>query len=1051
MPPRRLLWALSLFLLTGLTGVSGSAKAQPAESEARFSVLVFTKTDSTRHASIPAGVQALQELAAAHSFHVDTTSTASPFTPTRLAEYEAVAFVNTSGDVFTAAQRRAFRSYIQNGHGFIGIHAAATTEPEWDWYGQLVGARARGHSSLQPATVHVSDPVHPATRALPVVWPQSDVWYNYRPNPRGKVHVLATLDEQSYDGGTMGTDHPVAWVQTHDGGRSFYTGAGHTAERFSSPSFRTHLLGGLEWAAGVARGDAAATVNSSYEKVVLDSTTTDPMDLDVAPDGRVFYIERRGILRVWDPKTDTRSLAGNLPVSTVEEDGLLGLALAPDFAETQQLYLYYSPIEGPPRNQLSRFPVQGNRVLVERETEILRVPTQREECCHTGGSIAFGPNGDHLFLSTGDDTNPFASSGYAPIDEREGRKYWDAQRTSANTQDLRGKILRIHPQPDGHYTIPDGNLFADSSRGRPEIYTMGHRNPYRITVDSETGWLYWGDIGPDAASSDSARGPAGHDEFNQARSAGNYGWPYFIGDNKAYHDYDFSADSAGAPFAPQAPINDSPNNTGLRELPPAQPPMIWYPYGPSEEFPEMGVGSRSAMVGPVVHRSPDAPGPRGLPAYFDESLIIYEWGRNWIKEVTFDSTGHPAAINPLFPDKQFIRPMDVELGPKGRLYVLQWGNNFGGGPNSEIVRLDYYGSPERPPVADASASSPTGPARTVTFRADTTHGPDGASAFRYSWDLNDDGTAERRGPIVQYAYNRPGRYSARLTVTDSSGHSATDTVSIVVGNTAPSVSFEWPLPGGIVPFDTPIPYRLTITDPEDQSIADDRIRVRSLLGRDSHEWPLDHQSGTSGTFTVSRTDHYEPKERLFAALDVQYTDGGASGTDSLTGHAHIPLHPQRNEAEFAPITKGVQKETLQDEEEDTSRTLITAETGHYIAYPTVNLRNITGLTLRVAPMAGGRIEIRRGGPNGLILAETAVPRASPHSSAADSATTERDYSSLGKAASDWQQFSVSFSAPKGPAPLYLVFRGREEVPLLRLDWFHFEGPGMTQMPASTSE
>lgn len=1047
---RRIPRLILLLVAVGLLAVPGPASAQEPDATPRFSILVFSKTDSTRHKSIASGTQALQRLGTKHNFRVDTTAATSVFTPDRLASYEAVVFLNTSGDVMNEAQERAFEAYVRDGHGFIGIHAAATTEPDWNWYGELVGARVGNQTSVQEATVNVSDPVHPATRSLPVPWTRADAWYNYRPNPRGAVHVLATLDEQSYDGGTMGSDHPISWAHNYDGGRSFYTGIGHTKESYSDPQFRTHLLEGIEWAAGVAEGSAAATVNSSYEKVVLDSTTTDPMDLDVAPDGRVFYIERRGVLRIWDPNTQSRTLAGYLPVSITQEDGLMGLALAPSFAETGWVYLYYTPVEGPPRNQLSRFTVEGNHLDLKSEIEILRVPTQRKQCCHTGGSITFGPEGKTLYLSTGDDTNPFASSGYAPIDEREDRKYWDAQRTAANTQDLRGKILRINPQPDGSYTIPDGNLFADPERGRPEIYTMGLRNPYRITVDDETGWLYWGDIGPDAAAPDSARGPAGHDEFNQARAAGNYGWPYFVGDNKAYHEYDFAADTSGLPFNPTEPVNDSPNNSGSRVLPPAQPPMIWYPYGPSEKFPEMGVGSRSAMVGPVYHHSADSVGPHGLPAYFDDSLIIYEWGRNWIKEVTFDSTGHPAAINPLFTDKTFIRPMDVEVGPNGRLYILQWGNNFSGGPNSQIVRLDYYGSPERPPVAAASVSSPTGSVpRTVTFRADTSQ--EKSESLAYAWDFNGDGTPDRHGAKVTRTFDRPGTYTAQLTVATPNGRSATDEVAAVVGNSTPSVSIDWPLPGGIAPFDTPIPYRVTVSDPEDETIAEDRIAVESFLGRDSHELPLHIQSGATGTVEISRTGHYDPKERIFAALEARYTDGGAPEADSLQGRAHIELHPRHMEAELAPSVEGAQQETLQHEHTDQSRQVLTLKDGHHLAYPAVNLRNIDALTFQVAPMAGGRIEVRRDGPNGPLLAKTTVPTAPQNTTTADSAAAERDYSSVGTTDGDWQSIKVSVSDSTGTQALYLVVRGVDDAPLLRLDGFRFEGPGMTHAPASMEE
>ena len=164
--------------------------------------------------------------------------------------------------------------------------------------------------------------------------------------------------------------------------------------------------------------------------------------------------------------------------------------------------------------------MKGDSLDMKSEKVLLEIPVQRDQCCHTAGSIAFDAHGN-LFLSTGDNTNPFTPTGYAPIDERAGRGPWDAQKSSANTNDLRGKILRIHPEPNGTYTIPEGNLFAKGTpKTRPEIYTMGHRNPYRISVDKHTGFLYWGDVGPDAPADSADRGPAGHDEVNQARKRG---------------------------------------------------------------------------------------------------------------------------------------------------------------------------------------------------------------------------------------------------------------------------------------------------------------------------------------------------------------------------------------------------------------------------------------------------------------------------------------------------------------------------------------------------
>ena len=802
------------------------------------------------------------------------------------------------------------------------------------------------------------------------------------------------------------------------------------------------------WPAPVHAQDTSATPTvlqaGAFEKVVLDSTTTDPIELDVAPDGRVFYIERRGVIKIWHPDIQATTLAGYLPVTIEEEDGLMGLALDPRFADNRWIYLYYAPPEGPPRNQLSRFTVRGDSVDVRSEVQLLTVPTQRQECCHTGGSIAFGPDG-HLFLSTGDDTNPFASDGYAPIDERPGREPWDAQRSSANTQDLRGKILRIRPQPDGSYTIPEGNLFDDPSEGRPEIYVMGNRNPYRIAIDQETGWLYWGEVGPDAGAPDSTRGPAGHDEINQARAAGNYGWPYFVGDNKAYHDYDFATQTPGPPFDAAAPVNDSPNNTGAHILPPAQPAMIWYPYGPSEAFPEVGAGGRTAMAGPIYHYDAETVGPHGLPAYFDGSFFFYEWARNWIKEVRLDDRGQPAAINALFSEMTFIRPMDMELGPDGRLYLLEWGNDFNGGPNSKVVRLDYYGTRERPPTARATASPTTGPfPLTVTFRADGSHDPNG-DALTYAWDFDSDGAMDAHGAHARFTYQTAGTYAAQLTVTDATGRSATDEVAITAGNTAPTVAIEWPLEGGVIDFDAPIAYRIAVSDPDDAAIADEQVVVTPHVGRDSHALPLAPRTGTTGTFRITRTEHYVPKEDVFGVLEARYTDAGTSHAPPVTGRSNVTLQPRTKQAEYAALTRQMPSESLGGEN---SRTVLIAESDSaFAAYGPVNLRNIEAVTMHVAPMAGGRIEVRQDAPDGPLLADARVDSfATPALAPADSAQGHQEERKVGTAPGDWIDVTLSVTDPGGPHTLYIVVRGAGDGSLMKLDWLRFDGPGMMQRP-----
>ncbi|EPH41775.1 ThuA domain-containing protein [Streptomyces aurantiacus] len=265
--PARLITATAAAaLLIGC--VSGPAASKPdAESpggpsgrdkKAGERVLVFSKTAGFRHDSIPDGIAAIKNLGAAHGFTVDATENAGAFTVKNLARYDAVVWLSTTGDVLNGKQQSAFESYIRAGGGYVGVHAAADTEYDWPFYGRLAGAYFQSHPAIQDAKVDVEDHAHPATAHLGPVWERTDEWYNYRSNPRERARVLASLDESSYSGGSMGGDHPIAWCQgSVEGtpGRSFYTGGGHTKESFAEPAFRRHLLGGIRYAIGAAQAD----------------------------------------------------------------------------------------------------------------------------------------------------------------------------------------------------------------------------------------------------------------------------------------------------------------------------------------------------------------------------------------------------------------------------------------------------------------------------------------------------------------------------------------------------------------------------------------------------------------------------------------------------------------------------------------------------------------------------------------------------------------------------------------------------------------------------
>ncbi|MEL6674305.1 MAG: PQQ-dependent sugar dehydrogenase [Bacteroidota bacterium] len=583
----------------------------------------------------------------------------------------------------------------------------------------------------------------------------------------------------------------------------------------------TRLIGTNSYDPSLRSSPRAPEANR-FTREVLDSVMIEPMEMAILPDQRVIYIERRGKMKLYDPHTERTTLMHEFDVcvSGNYEDGLLGLALDPNFSENHFFYLYYSPGSDCQRAQtLSRFTMyQGDSLILASEKVILEVPVQRQTCCHSGGSITFGPDGN-LWLSTGDNTSSKESDGYSPLDDRPGRGPYDAQKSSGNTHDLRGKILRIRPNKFGRYDIPDGNLFPkDGSQGAPEIYVMGARNPFRIAVDHATGFVYWGDVGPDVGVA-GKYGPESYDEFNQARSPGNYGWPYFVGDNYAYRSRDFATDQVGDFYNPQAPRNLSPNNKGSKVLPPARPAYMWYPKGTSENFPFLGQGSNSAMAGPIYHQEQyQLNGQSSFPAYFEDKWFIYEWARSWIQVVTFKPNGDLAQAEPFLPDMPLSKPIDMEFGPDGSLYVLEYGANyFADNPDARLVKITYSAE-NRAPQARVEASVIAGKAPLkVDFSAAESFDYDPKDSLYFSWHFTDTAAVQAEGPQASFTFEEPGVYPVWVKVRDQEGATTTAPINIQVGNAPPSV--EIALAGNRSFFGGPISqsYQVSIADPEDQT------------------------------------------------------------------------------------------------------------------------------------------------------------------------------------------------------------------------------------------
>ena len=241
---------IAVTITLAFTALAFAGSSQP---QTKPRVLLFTKTTGFRHASIPHAVRAIRELGGRSGFAVDATENGGAFTDANLRRYRAVVFLLTTGDVLDPGQQAAFERFVRRGGGYAGVHSATDTEYDWPWYGRLVGAYFRNHPQIQTATVRVENRRHPSTVALPRRWSRTDEWYGFARNPRGSVRVLATLDESTYapGPGAMGADHPIAWSHEFEGGRAWYTGGGHTDEAYEEPLFRSHLLHGIRYAAGL--------------------------------------------------------------------------------------------------------------------------------------------------------------------------------------------------------------------------------------------------------------------------------------------------------------------------------------------------------------------------------------------------------------------------------------------------------------------------------------------------------------------------------------------------------------------------------------------------------------------------------------------------------------------------------------------------------------------------------------------------------------------------------------------------------------------------------
>jgi cytochrome c len=1027
-----------------------------------FKLLVFTETAGFVHGSIPAGITAINQLAVEHDFDVTQTNDSAVLI-SQLATHDVVLFLNTTGDVFNATEEAAFKAWYQNGGGYVGIHAATDTEKDWQWYTDMVGAKFANHPAVQVGTVDFLDQAHPITSVIDpatnqrvIEWTVSEEWYNFTASPRGNVHVLAHLnaaivsenieepDRPGVTGTTHGNDHPIMWCHEFDGGYSAYLGPGHANATYSDPIFRGLMINAIEWAAGLSQGDSEATIDANYEKIVLDPTVSNPMSIDIDSTGKVYLLERKGAVKVHDQVTGQTRVIGNLNAHSGGEYGLLGITLAPDFNTSRQLYILWSPSSGN-NNRLSRFTLDGSGDLdPASEVSILEYFTNRSAGHHQAGSIAFAPDGN-LVMSLGDNT---WASQFSPRNDTSIAN--DARKGAPNSNDLRGGIVRIRPNvgagPPAHpnYTIPSGNLFPPgTSLGRPEIYTKGARNCFRLCVDPYTGWVYYGDVGPDRrdpSTTNPFEGTRGHDEFNQVKGPGWFGWPYFLGNNKAYTDgagnpwtmasmrVDLAAYFTTSTFLSNGGQAGNPNL-----LPDPTPAWIWYADGSTNappQFSELGAGGgRCAMAGAVYAHATG----KNFPRYYDRSVFIMEWSRNRIFDVRTRPDGSILEITRFAPHLAFDRPLEMKFGPDGAMYVIEWGTEFGSANSTgaKLVKIQYTQGAATP-IAVASSNIGSGSLPlTVNFSSAGTIDPDG-QALTYGWDFNGDQITDSTAPNPTHTFITAGTYNVQLTVTDEDQLTARANLTINAGNNAPVLGFDYPANFSFFDWGDRVNFSFWVTDVEDGSTASGSIPASSVLlegslGHDDHQHNEIQLNSLTGGVTVPRDAAHGFDEDLGYVLDAFYTDQGAPGVQSIQGTAKVVLQPKVTQAQTRDGQFGTTTTSTMDPVGGVLD-ITSIDHGDFIHFNGLSLNGIQSIHFRASAQGlGGNIEVRNGSPTGSLIGTATV-------------------TDTGGAYRDFTVGSLQ-NVPLGSTDLYFVFtRSSGAGDLFRLNWINFRGVGATSVP-----
>lgn len=676
--------------------------------------------------------------------------------------------------------------------------------------------------------------------------------------------------------------------------------------------------------------------NRMSKEILSKGELNEPTELTVLPNLDILITERKGkIIRY---NNVTKKLTEVLAIdvycessnSKIEaEEGIMGITADPDFIHNKFIYIFYSPV-GKSVNRLSRFTYDEQKIDINSEKTILEFYSDRDCCNHTGGSLTFG-NNRLLYLSTGDNTNlndrtntTHKEIGFSPSNNIKGFEINDARRTSANSMDMRGKILRIKIELDGSYSIPDGNLFpVGTKKTLPEIYVMGVRNPYRISIDTKKDFLYFGDVGPDASKDMLDKyGSKGYDELNQVKSSGFFGWPLFGGNNLPYRKFNYANGEIGSFYDVLHPVNDSKNNTGLVDLPPTSPSFIWYPYDESTEFKKLGSGSRNAMAGPVFNKE-FYPKESRFPDTYDGKIFFYDFVRGWIHTINLKKDGSLDSIQPFMPEEKWEGIIDMELGPDGRLYVLEYGKMwFSRNPESSISKINYYPG-NRPPNAQLEIDKLSGPKPLhVTLNANKSFDVDN-DKLSYKWHLGNQ-TISSTTDKISFDLLNEGEFEAYVEVKDAKGEVSTSNIEkISVGNEAPKVKIILTNDDQSYSRGKPISYEVKISDLEDGTKIDSsKIKISYNLGGGGDEKLLikDYLEGLSNSKMqlIKNYDcygcHHESKQIMGPSF-IEVANRYKENTDAISilknkiknggagnwGNRAMPAHPSIDDKDLSQI------------------------------------------------------------------------------------------------------------------------------------------------------